>query len=88
MEILRQFVEEASDDVAQTSIQVLGETIKDTPGVYPKVPCVMHREAKTDYCPAPVFSPGFSAGFLGVAATEVPALGFQNSSALIHSGGT
>jgi hypothetical protein len=67
----------------------LGTTTKDTPEFYPGVPSLFLAVArKTAYCPAPVFSAGFSAGFFGAAASELPALGFQKSSALIHSAGT
>ena len=58
------------------------------PDLYSEVPCLTYRETKTGYCPAPVFSAGFSAGFFGAAATELPPFGFQKSSALIHSAGT
>jgi len=63
-------------------------TRKDTAEVYPGVPSVSCFGAKAGYCPAPVFSAGFSADFFGAAATALPPFGFQKSSALIHSAGT
>src|ERR1700739_122904 len=64
--------------------EVLVTKKKGHPGLYPGVPCVSCHGAKSRYCPAPA---GFSAGFFGAAATELPALGFQKSSALTHSAG-
>jgi len=73
----------------QFSLEVPGtKRKKGRPEFIPGVPRVCCVGAKTGYCPAPVFSAGFSAGFFGAAASELPPLSFQKSSALIHSAGT